>query len=380
MGRNCSSAIAAALLCGIAACSDNPPDPPTGPDQVFQGATVAVRSIAVTGATTLTQIGQTAHLTVVATLADGTTNDVTNQATCRVATSVDALAPYVVARPSSGCTITAVAFGLQDIDVAYPATQTWPPAPGTASARVSVSVVPDGAYVLYGRVMQSGYPLAGAHLTVLADAEERAAYADAEGRYMVAPVNGDVTLRARLTGYADQEQRLVVSRHERRDVELLPLQADTTIDGVYRLTIEAAGNCLLPQEVQRRSYPVQIAEVTPPITLPPDPWGFDQPYLEVKVSGGEFVLRRFEVPQFIGAREGATATFSLNNIRNPMLYDFAELIDPSRELIYSGDVTAAVERTQIAGSMNGLVTVLDHFSRQILAQCSAPNHQVTFVR
>jgi hypothetical protein len=135
----------------------------------------------------------------------------------------------------------------------------------------------------------------------------------------------------------------------------------------------------LPEEVQRRSYPVRLKEVTADLLLPWDPWGENEPYLEVTLSGGEFVLRR-PLPQFVGTLEGSLAVFSLNNVRNPLLYNFAELIDPSRELIYTGDVTATVEPARIAGTLTGPITVLDHFSRQILAQCSAANHQVTFSR
>jgi hypothetical protein len=297
---------------------------------------------------------------------------VTEEAGCREVPYAESPAPYTVVRVSARCVITAVAFGLQEVDVAYPSFSSWPPAPGSSVTRVSVSVVPDGAYVLYGRVTQAGVPLPSARVVLASEPDHPVAITDGDGRYMFAPVAGDVIVRADMQGYASREQRVALSHHERLDLALQLEGEPTGIDGWYSLTFTASGECSLPADVRQRSYGARVTQED----RPADPW-WGGPYTEVtaSLSGAVFVSARRTIS---GVREGDAVTFNLPAAVHEI--GLAELIQPSKELHYTGRIDATVSPRRIEGPFVGTMRLIDQASRATLAECASANHRVALTR
>ncbi len=124
-----------AALAG-AGCSDSP----TAPSGPFLPSGMSIRSLIITGNTSLTTIGQTSQLTATVTFSDGTTRDVTLESEWR---STD---PSVLSVSSSGL-VTVVAFGVGGIEAWYGS---------RASGRLQLSAWPPGTFAVSGRVREPG--------------------------------------------------------------------------------------------------------------------------------------------------------------------------------------------------------------------------------
>lgn len=367
MRASISAVLSVLLLLGAAACDSKNADPrlPTSPS-VIPGTSKPAQSIAVGGSTSLTQLGATSQLTVTATFTDGTTRDVTAESHCR---TWPTLVPYEVARLLTNCAFTAVAYGKQEIDVVYPKPTWWPPPPESPLVHVTVRVVPDGAFVVHGQVTQAGYPLAGTSVTLTSGAGDRAVTTDSFGDYMFAPVTGDVTVRAELTGYVSRTQRLSMTQDEQLDLELQPATDAPDIAGIYRLTFTASPSCSLPAAARQRVYSAKIVEGRT-ISRPED--------VIVTLAGGAFVVWGNQ-PGFVGTRDGSTVRFTIDTNWDGD-YGLVELIDSTNELYYAGSASATIDNRIIDGSFNGKLTYQNRFTRAILGQCDAADHRIVFTR
>jgi len=131
------AAAGAGYACGGSPTSPTfPVNPNTGPPPP---PAPFVTGLKVTGATTLSALGETSQLTAIATVSDGTTRDVTSEAQWQ---SMD---PAVVAVSSHGV-LTAVAFGTTEIRALYEA----------KFAQFAVVATPPGTFVAFGRVREPG--------------------------------------------------------------------------------------------------------------------------------------------------------------------------------------------------------------------------------
>lgn len=346
---------------------DNPM--PTGPSPT--PITAAPESLRVNGPTSLRQPGESGQLTVMATFADGTTRDVTAQASCYAMPYSYSYTPYEVVHFSArtGCAFRAAAFGIEEVEIAYPPVAWWPPPPGTAVTHVTFRVVPDGRFVLHGRVTEAGYPLKDATVKLTSTLGELISVADSFGNYMLAPVSGDVTVRAGMDGYVAESRRLTVIHDEEMNLELHRAVDATGITGVYRLTFTASRSCSLPSEARQRSYSANVIEGRT-IGRRED--------LIVTLAGAEFVVWGNE-PGFVGLRGGDTVRFQIDTDWGGA-YGLVELIDLTKELYYVGTATATLNERSIVGLFSGTLKLVDRHSRATLGECQAIDHRIELTR
>lgn len=369
--RQSIGAFVSVFLLVAAGCGDDNNAMPTGPTPTTATPQSTPQSISVSGSTSLKQPGETGQLSVTVTFSDGTTRDVTAQASCITMPYSYSYTPYEVVHLSArtGCAFRAVAFGIEEIEVAYPPANWWPAPPGTAVAHVTVRVVPDGRFVLHGRVTEAGYPLKGASVKLASASGELKSVTDSFGNYMLAPVSGDVTVHAEMDGYVAEVRRLAVTRDERMDVALQRASDATGIAGVYRLTFTASQSCSLPSEARQRTYSANVIEGRTIVR---------REDLIVKLAGAEFVVWGNE-PGFIGSLDGKTARFQIDTNWDGA-YGLVELIDLTKELYYVGTATATISERRIVGSFSGTLKLVDRHSRATLGECQAADHQMELIR
>jgi hypothetical protein len=363
-------AAVALLLLGLAACDSE--ITPVGPSTIQPSASSATpQSIAFSGSTWLKQPGEASQLTVLVTFSDGTTRDMTAQTACYVVPYSHSYTPHMVVRFSSrtGCSFTAAAFGSQEIEIAYPPPSWWPAPPTTATARATVRVVPDGAFVLRGRVTEAGYPLEGARVELTSPSGNLSSVADYFGNYMLAPVSGDVQVTATIQGYAAVVRQMRIDHDQQMDLQLQPAVEPRDIRGVYTLTFTASPFCSLPAHARRRQYAARLVEGRD--------IGRPEPLIVI-LAGAEFVVFGTD-PGFTGTRDGNTLRFTISvNARND--YSLVELIDLKEELYYDGTISVTVGQRNLVGPFNGRLSLVDRFSQATLGTCQATDHKVEFVR
>ncbi|MBE3123251.1 MAG: carboxypeptidase regulatory-like domain-containing protein, partial [Planctomycetes bacterium] len=197
---------------------------------LYQGVTGAARlrvdAVAVTP-TGLTATGsptdlfpnQTVQLTATARMSDGSSQDVTGQATW---SSSNAAAASV----SSTALVTAVAVGDTDIRAAWQGL--------TALLRIRVIARPPSSYSLSGIVREntSNNPLPGATVQVTAgDQAGRSTTTGSDGRYQLSGLTGTLTVQVSAGGYANQTFTVTLTADASRDLTLttsLPPPSGTT--------------------------------------------------------------------------------------------------------------------------------------------------------
>lgn len=327
-----------AVVGGTAACAKSPVAPGTTGQPP-----VAVQSISISGTTTLQHPGDTSQLDAVATFADGTIRNVSSEA----GWTVDQWERASVLR---GGLLTARAYGECHVTVVY----------GSASARVLVRVVPNGMFLLAGRVTEeSGLPLWQARVRLSSSPDQTSTVTNTRGVYSL-PASGESEVRVEMDDFEPQLKRVTVTRDEQLDFQLAFNRRG--FGGVYRLMFSAAASCALPADAMRRAYIARITEMAPGA-------------LVVALSAAEFVV--WGEAGFVGRRDGTTLRFDIAS-EYIADYQFIEWLDPDRELAFSGTAIAAVGDTFIA-AFSGTVVVRRR-SGSVLTQCEATDHRLEFTR
>jgi hypothetical protein len=300
-----------------------------------------VQSIAITGTTTLQRPGDAAQLTATITLSDRTTRDVSSEARWSVDHS-DILAV------NNGL-LTGRAYGHCHVTVTY----------GSVSAEAPVHVMPDGTFMLSGRVTdQTGLPVRAARVSVTPFSPELSVLTNGEGRYTL-PARGDVEVHAEMEGFETQIQRVIVSEDTNLDFELT-LSAGG-FGGTYRLTLVVAPSCGLPADVMQRNYLVRVTE---------HPAGV----LSVVVLSPEMVA--FGFPGFSGTRDGSHLQFAItDNVAADFV--FIEVVDANRQLALVGHASGDIGDV-FSTTFSGRVILRS--SGGALDQCQADNHRLDFAR
>lgn len=146
----------------------------------------------------------------------------------------------------------------------------------------------------------------------------------------------------------------------------------TDIAGDYQLTFTASPSCSLPASFMKRTYKANIRA-----------WQ-NFPQVAVDVSGGTF-FRDWAVG-FGGTRDGDTLSFTIVGIPAgdflSYAYDsgLAELIDGTELLTYDGTAVATIRASNITGTFDGRISLLDYATRAVLAECRGTDHKLDFVR
>jgi hypothetical protein len=330
-----------ALLAATAACGDENPFEPSG--------TESAQSLAITGVVPLEHPGDTLQLRAIATFSDGSTRDVTSEATWR---SFDSRVVSI----AQGGVLTATGYGTTDISAMFQ----------PAYRMANVRVIPGGMFLVKGRVTEElRYPIPDAGVSVTQpDGSVIRTTTNANGDFML-PGRGDVLLRAEKDGYTAQEKRAAVDRDMIVSLELQRLLGKGSIQGWWELTFTASPSCTtLPPETRTRTYTARI---------------WEQTRLEVELSGAD--MEAWWGAGFTGIRTRDTVSFELVDTYSlDADYVFIERLDPGRNLGFAGTATGTIGEGSIVATFSGRVQLRAVISPFVFAECRADDHRLKFTR
>jgi hypothetical protein len=306
--------------------------------------------ITIAGTTTLNQPGDTSQLKVTLTSPDGTTSDVTSVA---VWSGSEGL---VTVR---GGLLTAVGYGRGSIVVT---------AEGLTGS-TGVSVLPPGMYLVQGRVIAAGGPVAQARVEITSPSGTLSGLTNGSGAFTL-PGAGPVTVRAETAGYQETVQQLTVE-HDTMFVEIVLLrdgETPGTIRGSYVLTFTASPSCALLPEAMQRTYAATIEEGRL-INQPEN--------LIVTLSGSDFMGWGSD-PGFTGSLQGTTVRFDITDDIDAR-YNLIEHFG-NNFLFFSGTATGTVSDKTIATTFSGKVVLRGLPAYTDIAECTASDHRLALVR
>jgi hypothetical protein len=233
--------------------------------------------------------GQKIQLALIATLSNGTTRDVTNDANWISGNQQVAS----IAAPGG---VTGGERGTVTIEARI----------GQLQAKKEVYVLPAGTYSLTGRLNDRAYrdvPVTDARVEVTAGTGTGlVAFTDRQGIFFLYGVAGDTTLHVTKEGYSQVSRTLSVVEHHYVTIDLASLGKYPDVAGTYTLIITASSECgiglgkgNLPQEIRVRSYPATVEQngVTLWVTLRgPQFSDFAQGFYGRVESGGAVITFR----------------------------------------------------------------------------------------
>ena len=209
---------------------------------------------------------------------------------------------------------------------------------GVRRASREILVLPDGTFRVVGTVTEedaTNIPIAGARVEAAADTEQSSpiatfATAGPDGRYKLYGVPREALLRVRKDGYVTAEERVELSSHETRNIQLRLEGTRLALAGDYTMTIEVAHDaCGLPDELRRRTYDAVIAQ--------------NGPQLTVTLTSPRFLVDAIgQGNRFTGVVTTAGATFQMRSFADyyypnaPGHPDVAELLTDETVLVVVG--------------------------------------------
>jgi carboxypeptidase family protein/Big-like domain-containing protein len=338
----------ALTLGAVASCGRNTSNP-----MAHTAPTPAAAVLRITGNGALTAVGQTTQLSAQATFADGSTKDLTLTAHW---TSMD----DGIATVSPIGLVTAIDLGRTTIHANIDS-------PAAASA-FAVTVLPEGTYILAGRVTTtSDFPLKDVSVEIVdGPMSGRTAITDAVGRYSFKGVTGVHEVRASKDGYVSATTP-VSSDTEHVNFGLAPTDYGA-VGGVYRLTFDASPSCELPEDARHRTYTATIDQAGAAATV-------------------TLTDAQFYTDGYCGPMNRSDARIQGNTL---FLSDYGgdcgivELLPNSRFLSLWGRAEATVA-DRITGAFTGSVSIAagppdGSSSSKPTAICSAMDHQLVFER
>jgi len=175
------------------------------------------------------------------------------------------------------------------------------------------------------------------------------------------PAAGDITVRVEKGGYDPVEKHLTINADTHLDIPMMrTLPADH-----YRLTFAASPSCSLPADATPRQYTAGL-EV--------DRSGQAKVYLR----GGTMLAFMGEAG-FTGARDGNTLRFQVSD-EEMGPYAFVEFLPGYRWMSYSGTITGTIEGDRIGATFDGRVRLVQYPAESVVAECTAADHRMEFVR
>jgi hypothetical protein len=340
-GLGCRALVTVALL-AAASCGDKNPVRPGLPEGV------SPVSMAITGNTSLSGPGDTSQLTAILTLSDGTTRDVTGQATWHPQ------GPYGPVISVSAGLLRALSYGRAPFTATY----------GVTGSGVA-NVLPPGTFLLKGVVAEGGFALdkVAVEVTLATGARYQTA-TDVAGRYAL-PAAGLVTVRAEKPGYPALVRQLTIEHDEELNLDLRAQSDPAVLAGVYQLTMIASPSCTLPAELLQRRYAARIRGTQG---------------LIVDLSGASMEAGWSADAGFTGALNGNEVTFYIHDTyTHDNDYVFIERLPSGMNLAYSGKATGSLEEGGVVATFRGTI---QHRSPAAStgATCDAPDHRMEFVR
>ena len=365
---------ALAAVVAIGACNGKSSPTPGNPAAPTTDATSEVSALAspaaaaITCSTQLSQPGDTCQLTMMVTFSDGSRRDVTANASWSGGGAVSV---------SPSGLVTARSYGMGEIiHRAYREVQPNP---------MLVRVVPDGSFIITGRVAEGGVKVqdarvsarsaSGTATTTSGTATTMSSFDG--GSYELAPVSGDAVIRVEKEGYVAQERKVNVHGDGVADFDLARSGAPAGIEGVYTLAFAAAPSCALPAEFMRRTYQARITETAEGLLVELGGPGFP----------GDWYLWGFR-----GKRDGSAVRFDIHGTPGDPVADydyiFTEVLDEwcsmllpckpgQRYLSFKGTAAGSIGNGAISTVFSG--RVLLYTGSGTLAQC-AGDHRLELVR
>jgi hypothetical protein len=340
----------------IAGCGNKSPTAPT-----VTGSSTIVTALTVKGNAALLAPGQTSQLSLEATLWDGSKKGVTSTGWFSSNTHVVTVSPDGL--------MTAVDFGKASVTGS---------AAGTSSPSFPVTVLPEGAYILTGRVTEAGnLSVADARVeTIGGPMSGRVVMTDGSGNYAFNGVSGVVNVQATKEGYQPAIQSVPATPSVTQDtkqvnIEMTPATPYASIGGVYQLTFKASPSCRqLPDDVLRRMYTARIDQAGPRLTVTLSDAQF-----------GAYFGRTWNT--FSGRVLGNVVAFTLNGGYDAIYNGgVAELLSNARYLLLAGTADATVTGSTISAAFAGTASVIgspqDVFDTRV--SCAASDHQLVFTR
>jgi len=315
---------------------------------------VGVSGLDLTGPDTVTSGVGTAQFTATARMSDGSSRDVTNEATWRTGNG------NVLTVSSAG-----LATGRQNGETSVTASYT-----GRFATKPSVLVLAAGTFRLSGTVTDEGVPLSGATVRVALGTGQGQSTFTGGGAYRLYGVAGPIEVAATKAGYQELKKRFTVNGNETVDFPMQLTNQRIPIGGTYVLELTAAPNCsTLPAEVRSRRYTAVVTQTGPRLT--------------VTLSGGNFTTQQGRVLNtFSGEADPFGVQFEMGGgfyyyyyyyfgLYNPQI---AEQLSPTTQFAVGGSVRASVSGSRISGTLAGMMGTYDNNFRKIAA-CSSGSHQ-----
>jgi hypothetical protein len=317
--------------------------------------------------------GETAQFTATASFSDGSTRDVTSEATW---TSADA---SVIAVTAAG-RATARSNGTAEVQAAL----------FTISNMREVIVVPAGRYRLqvYVREDQAAVPIDGVRVEVMSGAAVGlAATTDWDGRAVLYGVTEDAQLQFSKAGYETRVQSVhIVNNYTPIGVQLLASGSRVDLPGGYQLTI-SSGSCEngahLPPDATSRTYAARMWNEGLNVVVELDDANFALAYCPL--------CHETRGNRFVGQAQPLGARFTLIDYSPPMdwndgIYpDVVERLANGSLLTIAGRATVAPTAGGLAGTLDGAISIyadLDLVSAgsSPAAVCRSSSHGFTLVR
>ena len=344
VGRSCRVALALAVM--IVACDKSPIAP-------NENSAYPVR-VELSGPDSVPPDG-TAQFTVRGFWADGSQDDLTNQASWRSGnTSILIISASGVA--------TGRALGETSISVSFK---------GRSATKTDVVVVPAGTYRVSGVVRDAGAPVLDAEV-VVTSGPAQGLRTTAAGNYKLYGVVGDSEIRVSKPGYEEARQRVNVTGHRALDFHLTLTNARDEVAGTYTLTVTAADSCAtaLPPEARSRTYTAVITQ--------------NGPYLGVKLGGASFYRDRLNLyDHFVGIVEAGRVTFQLYEGSDyyGFFYEFPDVVEQLTQNLFSfgGFAATTASAGGRLGTLTGALVVVDGNSRSV-ARCQSSAHRFELTR
>jgi hypothetical protein len=333
--------IAALALAAVSACEKLPTEP-------FDG----MKKIEVSGPATAAP-GQTVRYVATAHYGDGSTRDVTADATWRSSPALSFTSPGV-----------AIAQAMGDVDVTVTL--------HVFTVQVHVLVLDPGTFKLSGSIRERGgalLPFGGKVVVLSGVGQGKQAAGSTYNFYGVA---GPIRLEASSQGYFSAVSDIDVTGHTVHDIELVPLETPADVAGQWTLTLgPPPAGCPdgLPAVAQTRSYSVAVIQ--------------KGTKLELQLRGP--TLQVADDRLTAGTISGQRVTLYFNNPEDDFGVDLSNnLIDKlslTETLSFKGSFIFQGNESPIATTMDG---TFRYWSRPVTQppswECKATNYPVTLRR
>jgi len=311
-----------------------------------------VQKTEILGSTRVGPIGATTQLTARETLANGNQVDATSFLSWGSEdTSIATVAAGLVT--AKGWGQTSIYFGQVPL------------------ARVMMTVVPPGKYLVLGSVSEPGpEPIPAASVEVVSGVDvSTSAITTANGAFVL-PVSGDLQLRTSKPGYVTDTRSLAVNADQRLGIELQPETPPASIGGTYQVTLQAAPGCQLPADAMTRRYTANIEETGAKVIG--------------TFSGAQFVSSAYIIttPSLAGRVIGTSVTFSIAYDDYYGIFDVLEKISDSLFLGFYGDATGDLRNdvidTRLSGTLSAYGGSPYDRNSKLIGTCKSDAHRLTF--